>query len=35
MKAIAKKAKIRVGIVGLGNSGRYGHIPVLQPFAKF
>jgi predicted dehydrogenase len=35
LKAIAKEAKIHVGIVGLGNWGRYGHIPVLQLLPNF
>ena len=27
--------KIRVGIIGIGNWGRYGHVPVLQLLPKF
>ena len=27
--------KIRVGLVGIGNWGRYGHVPVLQLLPKF
>jgi predicted dehydrogenase len=29
------KGKIRAGIVGIGNWGRYGHIPVLQFLPDF
>jgi predicted dehydrogenase len=29
------KGKIRVGIIGIGNWGRYGHIPVLQLLPNF
>ena len=35
MKNIDTQSKIRVGIVGLGNWGRYGHIPVLQLLPNF
>ena len=35
MKNDHKKTKIRVGIVGVGNWGRYGHIPVLQLLPNF
>jgi predicted dehydrogenase len=27
--------KIRVGIIGVGNWGRYGHMPVLQLLPSF
>jgi hypothetical protein len=27
--------KIRAGIIGIGNWGRYGHVPVLQLLPKF
>jgi predicted dehydrogenase len=29
------KGKIRTGIVGIGNWGRYGHIPVLELLPDF
>ena len=35
MANIDKQAKIRVGIVGVGNWGRYGHIPVLHLLPNF
>ena len=35
MTNIDKQAKIRVGIVGVGNWGRYGHIPVLHLLPNF
>ena len=27
--------KIRAGIIGIGNWGRYGHVPVIQLLPKF
>jgi len=31
----AKNGKIRAGIIGIGNWGRYGHVPVLQLLPNF
>ena len=35
MQHIDEQAIIRVGLVGVGNWGRYGHIPVLQLLPNF
>ena len=35
MKYVPAGTKIRVGIVGVGNWGRYGHLPVLQLLPNF
>ena len=35
MKNSSAKNKIRAGIIGVGNWGRYGHIPVLQLLPDF
>jgi predicted dehydrogenase len=31
----AKNGKIRAGIIGMGNWGRYGHVPVLRLLPDF
>jgi predicted dehydrogenase len=31
----SNKDKIGVGVVGIGNWGRYGHVPVLQLLPNF
>jgi predicted dehydrogenase len=35
IKSMSTKNKIRIGIVGVGNWGRYGHIPSIQLLPEF
>ena len=35
MKSTEQAAKIRVGLVGVGHWGRYGHVPVLQSLPAY